>query len=156
VRLLSVDTHIALNEHPVEVLTLERTLTELDHVRILNLVRRDARGDASFALQAAIEDLLDASDVVPSRQVSPYVVTMYSQVLMQDLQTRQRSTLTLCYPADAEPAAGFVSVLSPVGSALLGLRVGSVARWATPTGDEKAAEILAILFQPESSGDYTI
>jgi regulator of nucleoside diphosphate kinase len=47
-----------------------------------------------------------------------------------------------------------VSVLSPVGSALLGLRVGSIARWSTPAGDEKAAEILAILFQPESSGDY--
>ena len=58
-------------------------------------------------------------------------------------------------PADAEPLAGFVSVLSPIGSALLGLRVGSVARWASPTGDEMAAEILAILFQPEASGDYT-
>ena len=140
----------------MQALTLERTLTELDHVRILNLVRRDARGDASVALQPAIEDLLDASAIVPSRQVSPDVVTMYSQVQLQDLQTRQRSTLTLCYPSDAEPASGFVSVLSPVGSALLGLRVGSVARWATPTGDHKAAEILAILFQPEASGDFTI
>jgi regulator of nucleoside diphosphate kinase len=147
---------LPLKEHPVEALTLDRTLTELDHVRILNLVRRDARGDASVAMQPAIEDLLDASAIVPSRQVSPDVVTMYSQLLLQDLQTGQRSTLTLSYPADAEPATGFVSVLSPVGSALLGLRVGSVARWATPTGDEKAAEILAILFQPEASGDFTI
>jgi regulator of nucleoside diphosphate kinase len=49
-----------------------------------------------------------------------------------------------------------VSVLSPVGSALLGMRVGSIARWSTPAGDEKAAEILAILFQPESSGDYAM
>ena len=140
----------------MEALTLERTLTELDHVRILNLVRRDARGDGSLAHGPVIEDLLDASAIVPSRQVSPDVVTMYSQVLLQDLQSSQRSTLTLCYPADAEPAAGFVSVLSPVGSALLGLRVGSVARWATPAGDQKAAEIVAILFQPEASGDYTI
>jgi len=140
----------------VEALTLERTLTELDHVRILNLIRRDARGVGSMATQPGIEDLLDASAIVPSRQVSPDVVTMYSQLLLQDLQTRQRSRLTLCYPADAEPAAGFVSVLSPVGSALLGLRVGSVARWTTPAGDDKATEILAILFQPESSGDYTI
>ena len=86
--------------------------------------------------------------------MGPDVVTMYSQVVLQDTQTGQRNTLTLCYPADAEPAVGFVSVLSPVGSALLGLRVGSVARWSTPAGDEKAAEILALLFQPESSGDY--
>lgn len=81
---------------------------------------------------------------------------MYSQVLLQDTQTGQRTTLTLCCPADAEPAVGFVSVLSSVGSALFGLRVGSMARWSTPTGDQKAAEILAILFQPESSGDYAM
>lgn len=146
----------ALKEHLVEVVTLERTLTELDHVRLLNLLRRDARGDGPPAQARAIEDLLDASALVSSREVAPDVVTMYSQVMLQDMQTSQRNTLTLCYPADAEPAMGSVSVLSPVGSALLGLRVGSVARWITPSGDEKAAEILAILFQPESSGDYAM
>lgn len=135
-------------------MTLERTLTELDHVRLLNLLRRDARRGGPAAPLRAIEDLLDASALVPSREVAPDVVTMYSQVLLQDIRTGQRSTLTLCYPADAEPALGFVSVLSPVGSALLGLRVGSVARWCTPSGDENAAEILGIVFQPESSGDY--
>lgn len=138
----------------MEAVTLERTLTELDHVRLLNLLRRAARGDGSPAQRRAIETMLDASDLVPSREVRSDVVTMYSQVLLQDIETGQRTTLTLCYPADAEPALGFVSVLSPVGSALLGLRVGSTARWSTPTGDQRAAEILAILFQPESSGDY--
>lgn len=147
---------MTLKECLVEVIALERTLTELDHVRLLNLLRRDARSDGSPAHLRAIEDVLDASALVSSREVAPDVVTMYSQVLLQDVQTSQRNTLTLCYPADAEPALGFVSVLSPVGSALLGLQVGSVARWRTPSGDEKAAEILAILFQPESSGDYAM
>jgi regulator of nucleoside diphosphate kinase len=140
----------------VEVAALERTLTELDHVRLLNLLRRDARGDGSAPHPGAIEDVLYSSALVPSREVGPDVVTMYSQVLLQDTRNGQRNTLTLCYPADAEPAVGFVSVLSPVGSALLGLRVGSVARWSTPAGDERVAEILAILFQPESSGDYAM
>ena len=140
----------------MELLTVERTLTELDHVRLLNLVRREARGDEFSAQRNAVEDVLDASSIVPSRQVPPDVVTMYSHVLLQDLQTRQRSTLTLCYPLDADPAMRSVSVLSPVANSLLGLRVGSVARRATPAGDEKAAEILAILFQPESSGDYSM
>ena len=140
----------------MEAVTVERTLTELDHIRLLNLLRRDARRDGSPQQVRAIEDVLNASSLVPSREVGPDVVTMYSQVLLQDPQTGQRNTLTLCYPADAEPGVGFVSVLSPVGSALLGLRVGSVARWFTPAGDEKAAEILAILFQPESSGDYAM
>jgi len=140
----------------VEVLNLERTLTELDHVRLLNLVRRDGGGDGFPARRHAVEDVLDASAIVPSRRVPRDVVTMYSQVLLQDLQTGKRSTPTLCYPADAEPALGFVSVLSPVGSGLLGLRVGSVARWPSPAGDEQAAEILAILFQPEAGGDYSM
>jgi regulator of nucleoside diphosphate kinase len=147
---------LTLKECPVGTITLERTLTELDHVRLLNLLRRDARGAASQRPFRAIEDLLEASALVPSREVAPDVVTMYSQVLLQDTRSSQRHKLALCYPVDAEPAIGFVSVLSPVGSALLGLRVGSIARWSTPAGDDMAAEILAILFQPESSGDYTM
>jgi regulator of nucleoside diphosphate kinase len=140
----------------MEVLALERTLTELDHVRLTNLVHRDRPTTRLPSRAAQIEDVLDSAAVVPSRQVSPDVVTMYSQVLLLDTATAERSQLTLCYPADAEPAAGFVSVLSPVGRSLLGLRVGCVARWPTPAGDERAAEIVAILFQPESSGDYSM
>ena len=144
-----------LKDCPVEVDILERTLTELDHVRLLNLLRRDGPGEGCPTLRV-IQDVLSVSALVPSRDVPPDVVTMYSQVLLQDIRTAERSTLTLCYPAEAEPGAGFVSVLSPVGSALLGLQVGSVARWVTPSGDENGAEILAILFQPESSGDYSM
>ena len=140
----------------MEVLALERTLTELDHVRLLNLVRRDRRSDGSPASHPAIEHVLDTCAVVPSREAPPDVVTMYSQLMLRDLQTGQRSKLTLCYPADAEPAAGFVSVLSPVGASLLGLTVGNEARWPTPAGEERRAEIVALLFQPESSGDYTM
>lgn len=140
----------------MEVLALERTLTELDHVRLLNLVRRDRRSDGALASQPAIEQVLDTCTIVASRAIRPDVVTMYSQVVLQDLETGQRLKLTPCYPADAEPAAGFVSVLSPVGASLLGLTVGAVARWATPAGEQRVAEILAIPFQPEASGDYAL
>ena len=145
-----------LKECTVEFMTPERTLTELDHVRLLNLLRRDARADGSAAHRQAVEDMLDASVLVPSRKVAPDVVTMYTQVLLRDEQTGQRTTLTLCYPPETEPASGFVSVLSPIGSALLGLRVGSTVPWSTPGGERKGAEILAVLFQPESSGDYSM
>jgi regulator of nucleoside diphosphate kinase len=80
---------------------------------------------------------------------------MYSQVELVDLHTRRRQTLTVCFPGDSEPSAGFISVLSPVGSGLLGLKVGAVARWQMPGGEEGAAEIVAIAYQPEASGDYT-
>lgn len=140
----------------MEVLALERTLTELDHVRLLNLARRHTRVDGSPALRSAIDDVLDSCEIVPSRQAPRDVVTMYSQAVLADLQSGARSTVTVCYPADAQPAAGFVSVLSPLGISLLGMRVGNVARWLTPVGEERAAEIVAILFQPEDSGDYTL
>ena len=123
----------------------ERTLTELDFARLAKL--KDGH--------ALLAQLLDATDVIPSREVPADVVTMYSQLELIDLQTRRRQKLTLCYPRDAEPAAGFISVLSPVGLGLLGLRVGSVAKWRTPGGEENEAEVSAVLFQPEASGDYT-
>jgi regulator of nucleoside diphosphate kinase len=137
-------------------LTIDRTFTELDCVRLRSLIQR-CRHDAGAPAQIdAMEVTIDEASVVPSTQVSPDVVTMYSQVEVRDMQTGERSTLTLCYPPDAEPERGFVSALSPVGWGLIGLRVGDVARWSTPAGDEKACEIAAILFQPEASGDYTM
>lgn len=131
--------------------TLERTLTELDHVRITNLIHRSP--DAAHP--KALDDLLDNADLVPVREVPSDVVTMYSQVLIEDLPSQERHKLTLCYPADADPTAGFVSVLSPVGAALLGQRVGATARWTLPNGTESAAQVVSILFQPEATGDFT-
>lgn len=134
----------------------ERTLTELDHVRLARLIRGAAgNSPATATVDGRIDDLLETAELVSPRAVAADVVTMYSQVELADLATGQRSRLTVCYPADAEPAAGFVSVLSPVGSSLIGRRVGSVARWRTPGGDVRAAEVVALLFQPESTGDYT-
>jgi regulator of nucleoside diphosphate kinase len=132
----------------------ERTLTELDHVRVSSLLRREAPRDRLPTPLQAVEEVLDACAIVPSRKVAADVVTMGSQVLLADPHTGRRTTLSLCYPCAAEPAVGLVSVLSPVGSALLGMRVGGVARWATPTGEPMEAQVLAVLFQPEARGDY--
>ena len=129
-----------------------RTLTELDHVRLAALLRRAA---PAAPKAPALVDLLDSADLVPSRQVDPDVVTMYSRVQIADAADGRRHELTLCYPGDAEPEAGFVSVLSPIGAALLGSRVGETVRWLTPTGSERAAEVVAVSFQPEASGDFT-
>lgn len=128
-------------------LPTERLLTELDYARLTALAR-DHGG--------AMAEALDAASVVPGRAVPPDIVTMYSQVALADCASGRRWTLTVCYPADAEPSAGFVSVLSPVGSSLLGRRVGETVRWPLPDGTEGAARVLDILFQPEASGDYRL
>ncbi len=130
-----------------KTLTRERLLTELDHARLNHL-----RG---APLPPELADSLDMLDIVPSREVPADVVTMYSQVLIEDTRSHQRQKLTLCYPDDAEPHLGFISVCSPVGASLLGQRVGATARWRTPNGDVCEAEIVTLLFQPEASGDYT-
>ena len=135
--------------------SFERTLTDLDHARLTSLARRVHTSPAAHEADD-IETALDLARVVPSRSVAPDVITMYTQVQLADSMSGQRYRLTVCYPSDAEPAAGFVSVLSPVGASLLGLRVGATARWVTPAGEHGAAKVLAILFQPEASGDYTL
>ena len=135
----------------MEALTsVERTLTRLDHVRLTRVLAQ-AAGPAADVLQ----ELLDGSQQVDSPAVSPTVVTMNTRVLLEDSTGGDPACLTLCYPADVDPARGHVSVLSPVGAALLGVRLGELARWRTPDGREQAARVLGVLFQPEASGDYT-
>ncbi|MBX3622554.1 MAG: GreA/GreB family elongation factor [Rhizobacter sp.] len=138
----------------MDTLTLERTLTELDHVRITHLLQRGHRDGLPLAETEHLESLLDDAAIVPSREISPEVVTMNTQVLLQDTHTGERSTLTVCYPADADPETGRVSVLSPAGWSVLGLRVGDTAQWPKPSGGLGSARIVGIVFQPEASGDY--
>lgn len=132
---------------------VERTLTRIDHARLSHLVAREPL--LAGAASEVLRDLLDSSDLVPAPSVSPTVVTMYTQVLLHDPDNdTPQYKLTLCYPEHAEPAQGFISVLSPVGTSLLGLRVGDTARWRTPAGQWGRARIVAVLFQPEATGDY--
>lgn len=130
----------------------ERTLTELDHTRVSRLLGRSGAGVPASA--EAIQEMLDNSEVVPSPEVPHTVVTMYSRVLLDDASDGTSFEVTLCYPQDADASAGKVSVLSPAGAALLGLRAGAVARWHGPGGDERVARVASILFQPEAAGDY--
>lgn len=128
-----------------------RTVTHLDRVRI----HRWLREQPASATTRAVAEMVDNADEVAPQQVPGDVVTLYSQVLLAGPQGQPPRQLTLCYPPDAEPQAGFVSVFSPVGAALLGLRVGDTATWAGPDGRLETAQVTALLFQPEASGDFT-
>ncbi len=127
-----------------------RLLNELDHVRIDRLLSRNRNAGET------LNELLDDADIVPPQQVPGDVVTMYTRVTVEDLLDGTQRTLTLCYPEDADPAAGFISVLSPIGTALLGRRRGEETQWTTPTGAVQRLRIVELLFQPEASGDYTL
>lgn len=129
----------------------ERTLTQIDYVRLTRLASLSERN-----AYGAIQALLENSELVASAAVPATVITMYTQVLLQGDMGTPPYKVTLCYPDDAEPSQGFISVLSPLGASLLGLRVGDIARWRTPLGEHRMAHIAEVLFQPEASGDYTI
>jgi regulator of nucleoside diphosphate kinase len=131
---------------------IERTLTQTDHARLTRLLSRS--GQPQLPATEAMQDMLDSSDVVPAPKVPATVVTMYTQALLADEQEGTEFKITLCYPPDANPSTGQVSVLSPIGAAVLGLSVGETASWHAPTGEERRARILSILFQPEAAGDY--
>jgi len=137
----------------MNVLARERVLTELDHVRLAMLSNRALRARLRNSL--SIDALLDDARVVPSRRVAPDIVTMYSQVLLRFADDGSKRKLTLCYPQDAEPQFGFVSVLSPIGLSLLGQPVGATVCWRSPDGSEREGHVDAVLYQPEASGDYT-
>jgi regulator of nucleoside diphosphate kinase len=125
----------------------ERTLTEIDYARLSKLLSQQRPGH--------LADWLESAEVTNSLTAPADLVTMNSRVEVVDLHTHHRQVLTVCYPGDAEPAAGCISVLSPVGISLLGLKTGDIARWLTPTGEECAAEVAAIQYQPEAAGDYS-
>lgn len=129
-----------------------RTLTELDHARIERLLTRSNRPSRDEPLHCLLED----ANIVAPRQVPPDVVTMYALVTVEDPDGGARRKFSVCYPEDAEPNAGFVSVLSPIGTALLGRRRGETIEWVAPTGSVQRLRIVELLFQPEASGDYTM
>lgn len=124
----------------------ERKLTELDFTRLSKFTAAGA--------MPQLADILNEAEVVHASVIPPDVVTMYAQFVIRDLRLQRRQVLVVCYPADAEPAKGFISVLSPAGMGLLGLPVGAIARWFGPGGEESVAQIESVLFQPEATGDY--
>jgi regulator of nucleoside diphosphate kinase len=81
-----------------------------------------------------LESELERAIVVAREAVPAQVVAMDSAVSVLDLASGQRREYTLVYPADADPAAGRISVLAPLGTALLGYRQGDELEWLMPGG----------------------
>ena len=96
---------------------------------------------------------LERATIVDSRDVPPDVVTMNSKVELLDLDTNEKMTFTLVFPNDADINQGKISILAPIGTAILGYRVGNTVIWRVPAG-QRRINIQKILYQPEASGDY--
>jgi regulator of nucleoside diphosphate kinase len=101
----------------------------------------------------ALEDELENARTVGSRHIPDDVVTMRSQVRVRDLASGKAMDLRVVFPSEADSEQGKISVLAPVGTALLGYRVGDTVEWKVP-GGLKRLKIERILYQPEAAGDY--
>ena len=93
---------------------------------------------------------LDNAVVVDSRSVSPDVVTMNSRVRFEDESSGEIRDITIVFPHNAQAADGRVSVLAPVGTALLGLSVGQSIAWPFPDGSTRTLRVVELLYQPEA------
>ncbi|MBN9522700.1 nucleoside diphosphate kinase regulator [bacterium] len=106
-----------------------------DRVKLDTLLRLIAAGrDQRPGYRVSLAGELRRARVVPRSELPPDVVTMNSTVCLRDLETGEEETYTLVYPTDADIGENKLSVLAPIGTALLGYRAGDVVEWPVPAG----------------------
>ncbi len=106
------------------------------------LTRILANSDSKLA--AALEEELLRADVVPDGEVPADVVTMHSKVTFEDQDNGTRTTVTLVYPREANVDELRISILTPVGSALIGLGVGGTIDWPLPNGRMRRLKVIQV------------
>lgn len=100
-----------------------------------------------------LEQELARAMIVESTDVPPDVVTMNSKVELLDLDRNERMIFTLVFPNDADINQGKISILAPIGAAIIGYRVDDTVIWQVPAG-QRRIKIQKVIYQPEASGNY--
>ena len=134
--------------------TMNRTIyiTQHDMNRLRSLIE---------SMKSSREDLqslageLEQARVVPSAEIPADVITMNSKAELRDLDDGERMTYTLVFPGDANVDEGLISVLAPIGTAMLGQREGDQFEWRVPAGFVRL-RVEKVLYQPEAAGQYDL
>jgi regulator of nucleoside diphosphate kinase len=127
-------------------------ITGYDRERLERLLERPPADD----LIGYLDDLrteLDRAVVVEPVEIPPDVITMNSTVSLVDVDTTEEEEFTLVFPRDADAESGRISVMAPLGTAMLGYRVGDVFEWDVPMG-RKHWRVARVIYQPEAAGDF--
>jgi regulator of nucleoside diphosphate kinase len=139
------------------VLTVEKTMRTNHHDLIVTNIDverlRPMLDHYDTAVSESLDSELHRALIVDQQAVPPDVVTMNSEVVYEDCDTFTKRRVKVVYPKDADASRGFVSVLAPIGSAILGLRVNQSIEWEVPSGT-KRIRVLEIQYQPEACGDF--
>lgn len=127
-------------------------ITVPDAERLL-LQSRFVTNQLEAEILSDLEARIRAAELVDPSGVPPDLVTMNSQIVLRDAESGQRTSLTLAFPSSANARKGKVSVLTPLGSILLGARTGQ-SLTCPISGTISTVIVEAILRQPEAAGDY--
>jgi regulator of nucleoside diphosphate kinase len=130
-------------------------ITDDDALNLREMIDRahfERNGDGQNA--ANLEGELRRAKIVPQEQVPGDVVTMNSKVRLRDLDTRECELYRLVYPWNANVDNNRISVLAPVGTAIIGCRVGDVVEWPVPVGVRRL-RIEELIYQPEREGVHS-
>lgn len=145
-RFLAITSEFNMQQRPPII------LSSLDAVRLERVL--DALGNHPSPDVDELRSELDLANIVDPKDIPPDVVTMNSTVTFKVASSDKDFSLTLVYPADVGDGVDKISVLAPVGSALLGLREGDEIAWPKPRGGQLLVTIIKVTEQPERSGDF--
>jgi regulator of nucleoside diphosphate kinase len=129
------------------------TISAFDKKRLLGLIEE---WEADPQDRGHIDDLaeeLERAIVIEPQAMPADVVTMNSRLRLTDADTGEQKVVTIVFPGMANTDEGKISVLAPLGTALLGYRVGELVEWNVPAGLRRL-RIDAIEYQPEAAGDF--
>ncbi len=129
-------------------------ITDHDAKRLLELINDPSKLEhrESENLEVLREELSRAEIMAPT-EIPPDAVTMNSTVKIVDVDSGEESEYTLVFPSDADVSSGKISVLAPIGTALLGYSENDTVVWKVPGGECRLL-IKSVVYQPEASGDY--
>ena len=100
-----------------------------------------------------LEGELGRGKVVKSQDIPNNVITMNSKIRLLNMDTQEEMIYWLVFPDNADANQGKISILAPIGTALLGYKAGDIIEWKVPAGLMKL-KVEGILYQPEAAGDY--
>jgi len=131
-------------------------ITKSDYERLSALIEKTREGDRMDRENLKkLEAELDRAEIVDAKDISKKVITMRSRVRLKDLVSGEANTYSLVFPSEADFSQGKISVLAPIGTAILGYKSGDTIEWPVPSGVRKL-KIDKILYQPEATGNYEL
>lgn len=130
-------------------------ISEFDMKRLKGLIKfAEERWDKRVVKYLEeLDEELDRAEIVKPEEIPTNVITMNSTFRLIDLDSGEELVYTLVFPANANSTNGRISILAPVGTAVLGYRVGDTVEWPVPAGMKKL-RVEEIVYQPEAAGDY--